>query len=152
MVGNAGSETSPGATETAVSTESCVFNPGLSTLAAPATDSAGLTESSASNSVLSALAESATEAAVSSSASSPELVTLAESATSWRRLAFLEGVMSVALVDSVLAESDVWDAELALLILLIFDLIFSLRPIPKQDIIWLFASRLLTPLSAATVY
>lgn len=47
--------------------------------------------------------------------------------------------MSVAAVDSVLAESDVWDAELALLFLLMLDLIFSLRPIPKQFMLRLFA-------------
>lgn len=60
--------------------------------------------------------------------------------------------MSVAVVDSVLAESDVWDAELALLILLMLDLIFSLRPIPKQDILWFFASQLIILLSAVAVY
>lgn len=50
--------------------------------------------------------------------------------------------MSVAAVDSVAAESEVWDAELALLFLRKLDWIFSLRPIPKQDMVRLFAFQL----------
>jgi hypothetical protein len=89
------SETSPGATETVVSTESSAFTSGLLALAVPA--------------------------------------------TSWRWLAFFEGEMSLAAMgsDSVLAESDVWDAVPALLFLLLLDWNLSLRPIPKQSMLWL---------------
>jgi len=65
------------------------------------------------------------------------LAALAVPATSGRRLAFFKGEVSLTAMDSdsALPESDVWDAVLALLFLLLLDWIFSLRPIPKQGIL-----------------